>query len=93
MKHMGMLDFAVDPVMPGGLAESDRASLLANGWTKEVTAAEVKDAYLTFADPELPGGVAVRRVSIPAGTVYFKNTAKNAVVVDGCGNLGGLWGD
>ncbi|HDR8937055.1 hypothetical protein LGM38_17735 [Burkholderia vietnamiensis] len=86
MKHMGMYDPAVDPVVPGGLTSQQIADLKSAGWKPEITRYDVVDAYMTFSDPKMPGGVTLRRVSVPAGTEYLYNAEEGTAIVIACGN-------
>jgi hypothetical protein len=86
MKHMGIFDPAVDAMVPGGLKPQQIAALIGAGWKPEETRYDVVDAYMTFADPSMPGGVTLRRVSVKAGTKYLYNADEGTAIVISCGN-------
>jgi hypothetical protein len=86
MKHMGMFDAGRDALKPGGLTDQDKRNLEAKGWKPEVTRYDVQDAYMAFADPSLPGGTTLRRISVPAGTAYYYNANEGIAIAVGCGN-------
>jgi hypothetical protein len=83
---MGMFDPMIDALKPGGMSDEEVANLLARGWKEEVTRYDVTDAYLAFSDTSLPGGVTLRRVSVPAGTQYLYNAEEGIALVRSCGN-------
>jgi hypothetical protein len=86
MKHMGMFDASVDALKPGGMSDEDVEGLKARGWKEEVTRYDVTDAYFAFRDSSLPGGVTLRRVSVPAGTRYLYNAEEGIAIARDCGN-------
>ena len=86
MKHMGVLSADVDPVVPGGVPEESLAPLLDKGWIRGTTKYDVTNAGVAFSDPELPGGVVLRLVDIPAGTDYIANPSEGTAIILGCGN-------
>lgn len=90
MKHCGVFDPNVDPVIPGGLTQEDKQSLQAMGFEELRMVADDPDAVVGFANPRLPGGIEMRKVTVPAGTPFLLNRDTGAVVLAECGNIPGV---
>lgn len=86
MKHFGMLDSTVDPLVPGGLTKKQQEELRRKGWGEETTRYDVRNVGIGFSSPDLPGGVIFKLVDVPAGTRYMYNPEDGTAIIMDCGN-------
>ena len=86
MRHMGVLDPTVDPMVEGGISEEQQRDLESQGWRKEVTKYRVSNAGVVFRDESRPAGVVLKLVDIPEGIDYMYNPEDGTAIILSCGN-------
>ena len=86
MKNMGNFDPNWKPVVPGGLTDEQKKTLMHAGWKAETTGYDVVDVDVGFVEPDVPGGFLLYKVNVPAGTDYLYNRETGAALLSSCGN-------
>ena len=73
------------PMVAGGVSLERNPELKSGGWEAGTIKNDYK-AVVVFSAPELPGGVRLKEVIVPAGTPYLYNKLSDQVVMESCGN-------
>ena len=79
----------LDPVVPGGLTETEIQDLIAQGW-KDGRLVRSQDNCLMMFKNMMNGQLEWRCGTIPAGTRILKNPTEDIGVAAACGNPTGL---
>ena len=86
MKHYGMFDPSVDPIIPGGFTKAHTNDLKERGFIETTLDAEAPDAIVAFRNSDLPGGVELRKVTVPVGTPILVHPETGNIYASSCGN-------
>jgi hypothetical protein len=86
MRHEGLFDPNVDPLVPGGITEEQKRDLESRGWGRATTQYHVTNAGIGFKDDSRPGGVVLKLVDVPEGVEYLYNPDDGTAMLTACGN-------
>jgi hypothetical protein len=90
LANIGTQDPRWNPVVSGGISKKDLHSALAdvetNSWEEGKTTTGHTDVYMVFRASDVPGGFAVWRTTVPAGTEYIFDRRTGHAAASACGN-------